>query len=104
MSTLEVIAQEGEVGDGKLDLAKIQAKHEKHIQVLERVREQVPEHAREAIDQAIERSGHSQEVLKVIHEGGKPSDFAPGQNKDKPGKDKDKEKPAKPEKTEKPEK
>ncbi len=102
MSTLEEIAQEGEIGGGKLDLAKIEAKHEKHIQVLERVREQVPEYAREAIDHAIERSGHSQEVLKVIHEGGNPSDFAPGQNKDKPGKDK--EKPAKPEKTEKPEK
>jgi hypothetical protein len=104
MSTLEEIAQEGEIGDGKLDLAKIQAKHEQQIQILERVREQVPEHARDAIDHAIERSGHSQEVLKVLHEGGKPSDFAPGQNKDKPDKDKDKEKPAKPEKTEKPEK
>jgi hypothetical protein len=102
MSTLEEVAQEGEIGVGKLDLAKIQAKHEKHIQVLERVRENVPEHARDAIDHAIERSGHSQEVLKVIHEGGKPSDLAPGQNKDKP--DKVKEKPEKPEKTEKPDK
>ena len=102
MSTLQEVAQEGEVGDSKLDLAKIKVKHEQHIQVLERVREQVPEHARAGIDHAIERSGHSQEVLKVIHEGGKPSDLAPGQNKDKP--DKDKDKPAKPEKTEKPEK
>ncbi|MCJ7567811.1 MAG: DUF5667 domain-containing protein [Anaerolineales bacterium] len=101
MGTLEEIALEGDIGDGKLDLAKIQAKHEKHIQVLERVREQVPEHARAAIDRAIERSGHSQEVLKVIHEGGNPSDLAPGQNRDKPDKDKDKDKP---EKTEKPEK
>ena len=60
MSTLEEIAKEGEIGDGKLDLAKIQAKHEQQIQILERVREQVPEHARDAIDHAIERSGHSQ--------------------------------------------
>ena len=98
MSTLEEIAQEGEIGKGKLDLAKIQAKHEKHVQVLERVREQVPEHARAAIDHAIERSSHSEEVLKVIHEGGNPSDLAPGQVKVKPDKDKNKEKPEKPEK------
>ncbi len=98
MSMLEGIAQEGEIGNGKLDLAKIQAMHEKHIQVLGQVREQVPEHARAAIDHAIERSGRSQEVLKVIQEGGKPSDLAPGQLKDKPEKDKDKEKPEKPEK------
>ncbi len=95
MSTLEEVAQKGEVGDDKLDLAEIKAKHEKHIQVLERVREQVPEHARAGIDHAIERSGHSQEVLKVIHEGGKPSDLAPGQNKEKPEKPEKKEKPEK---------
>ncbi len=99
MGMLEEIAQEGEIGNGNIDLAKIQAKHEEHIQVLERVREQVPEHARAAIDHAIERSGRSQEVLKVIHEGGNPSDLAPGQNKEKPEKDTNK-----PEKTEKPEK
>ncbi len=99
MGMLEEIAQEGEIGNGNIDLAKIQAKHEKHIQVLERVREQVPEHARAAIDHAIERSGRSQEVFKVIHEGGNPSDLAPGQNKEKPEKD-----TIKPEKTEKPEK
>ncbi len=99
MSKLEEIAQEGEIGNGNLDLAKIKAKHEKHIQVLERVREQVPENARAAIDHAIEQSGRSQEVLKVIHEGGKPSDLAPGQLKDKP--DKDKNKPEKPDKPEK---
>ncbi|GAF79110.1 unnamed protein product [marine sediment metagenome] len=101
MSMLEGIAQEGEIGNGKLDLAKIQAMHEKHIQVLGQVREQVPENARAAIDHAIERSGRSQEVLKVIQEGGKPSDLAPGQLKDKPEKDKDKEKPEKPDKPEK---
>ena len=100
LSKLEEIALEGEIGTSNLDLAKIQAKHEKHIQLLERVREQVPENARAAIDQAIERSGRSQKALKDIQEGGKPSDLAPGQNKDKPDKDKDK---GKPEKTEKPE-
>lgn len=99
MSMLEEIAQEGKIGNGNLDLAKIQAKHEQHIQVLEQVRENVPEHARAAIDHAIEQSDHSQEVLKVIREGGNPSDLAPGQNKDKPDKGKDK-----PEKTEKPDK
>lgn len=99
MSNLEEIAQEGEIGNVNLDLAKIQAKHEKHIQVLERVREQVPENARAAIDHAIEQSGRSQEVLKVIREGGKPSDLAPGQLKEKP--DKDKNKPEKPDKPEK---
>jgi hypothetical protein len=101
MSMLEGIAQEGEIGNGKLDMAKIQAMHEKHIQVLGQVREQVPEHARAAIDHAIDRSGRSQEVLKVFQEGGKPSDLAPGQLKDKPEKDKDKEKPEKPDKPEK---
>jgi len=69
MSMLEEIAQEGKIGNGNLDLAKIQAKHEQHIQVLEQVRENVPEHARAAIDHAIEQSDHSQEVLKVIREG-----------------------------------
>lgn len=101
MGMLEEIAQAGEIGPGVLDIAKIEANHEEHIQVLERVREQVPEHARAAIDHAIGRSGHSQEVLKVIHEGGNPGDLAPGRDKDKPKKDKDKDKP---EKTEKPDK
>ena len=68
------------------------------MKVLERVREQVPEYARAAIDHAIEQSGRSQEVLEIIHEGGKPSDLAPGQLKEKPDKDKDKEKPEKPDK------
>ena len=95
MGMLEETAQGGGIGPGKLDIAKIQVQHEKHIQVLERVREQVPEQARAAIDHAIGRSSHSEEVMKKIHEGGNPSDLAPGQNKDKPEKDKDKDKPEK---------
>ena len=101
MIKLEEIAQNSEIDDSTIDLAKIEAKHEKHIQVLERVREQVPAHARAAIDHAIEQTGRSQEVLKVIREDGRPSDFAPGQNKEKPDKNRRKWNP---EKTEKPEK
>jgi hypothetical protein len=101
MIKLEKVAQNSEISEIDLDLPRIQEKHGRHIQVLEKLREQVPAHALAGIDRAIESSGHSQEVLRAIREGGSPSDFAPGQNREKPER---KLRNGKPEKTEKPEK
>ncbi len=56
-----------------------------HQEVLARVREQVPEQAQPAIDHAMERSLHSQEVIQLLHMGGDPSDLAPGQTRTPPG-------------------
>jgi hypothetical protein len=62
----------------------VQSRLVKHIETLERVREQVPSNAQEAIDKAIERSKHSQDVIEQISIGGSPSDLAPGQLKKTP--------------------
>jgi hypothetical protein len=56
---------------------------EQHRQVLERLLEQVPPQAEPAVQQAIERSSHSQEVLEALEQGESPSDLAPGQSKTK---------------------
>jgi hypothetical protein len=58
---------------------QLQEQLEKHIQNLERVREQVPENAKFSIEKAIERSQHSQAVLDALQQGQSPSDLAPGQ-------------------------
>ena len=62
----------------------VQSRLVKHIETLERVREQVPSNAQDAIDKAIERSKHSQDVIEQISTGGSPSDLAPGQLKKTP--------------------
>ena len=65
-------------------LEHVQAKLSKHIETLERVREKVPSNAQDAIDNAIQQSQHSQEVIEQVREGGSPSDLAPGQLKKTP--------------------
>jgi hypothetical protein len=64
-------------------LSQATARVQQHQQVLERLLEQVPSQAAPAIQQAIERSSHSQEVLEALQRGESPSDLAPGQNKTK---------------------
>jgi hypothetical protein len=54
-----------------------------HQEILARVHEQVPEEAQAAIEQAMERSRHSQEVIEQLGES--PSDLAPGQERTPPG-------------------
>jgi hypothetical protein len=90
-------------------LAYVEEKIEKHIYVLNRVLEQVPDSAKGAIERAIERSNHSHEVIKKVKSEEHPSNSAPGQLKqnessdDQPGRGNGKDKD-KPEKTEKPKK
>lgn len=64
-------------------LAQAATRVQQHQQVLERLLEQVPSQAQAAIEQAIERSFHSQDVLEALQQGQSPSDLAPGQNKTK---------------------
>jgi hypothetical protein len=64
-------------------LVQAAASVQQHQQVLEQLLEQVPPQDVPAIEQAIERSSHSQEVLKALQQGQSPSDLAPGQNKTK---------------------
>jgi hypothetical protein len=56
-----------------------------HQEVLQRVREQVPDNAKAAIERALERSSHSMEVILQLSQGGSPSDLAPGQQRTPPG-------------------
>lgn len=56
-----------------------------HQEVLQRVREQLPENAQAAIDRALERSSHSMEVILLLSQGGNPSELAPGQQRTPPG-------------------
>jgi hypothetical protein len=69
-------------------LARATERVQHHQRVLERLLEQVPLQAAPAIEHAIERSSHGEEVLEALQEGLSPSDLAPGQNKTKePGPD-----------------
>jgi hypothetical protein len=88
-------------------LTHVEARIEKHISVLNRVLEQVPDTAKGAVERAIERSNHSHEVIKKVKSDDSPSNSAPGQLKkddsadDQPGRGNGRDKD-KPEKTEKP--
>jgi len=64
-------------------LAQATSRVQQHQQILERLLEQVPAQAQPAIQQAIERSSHGQEVLEALQQGESPSDLAPGQDKEK---------------------
>jgi len=103
IATLDFPGDESEPGS----LTHIEAKLEKHISVLNRVLEQVPENAKAAIERAIEHSTHSTEVIKKVKSDDHPSNTAPGQLKkddssdDHPGRGNGRDKD-KPEKTEKP--
>lgn len=73
-------------------LEHLQTRLDIHIQVLEGVIKKAPAAAQQALQQALERSSHSREVLKKVHGEGHPSDRAPGQNRpDAEDKDKDME-------------
>ncbi len=62
-------------------LARIQLQLQEHIAVLEAVRNQAPAAAQPALDNAIQGSSHSQDVLQQIEAGNSPSEVAPGQLK-----------------------
>jgi hypothetical protein len=62
-------------------LEHLQSRLENHIQVLQRVIDNAPESAHEGLENALEKSSHSREVLESIHGDGHPSENAPGQNK-----------------------
>ncbi len=64
-------------------LAQASARVQQHEQVLGRLLGQVPIQALPAIEQAIERTSHSHEVLEALQQGESPSDLAPGQDKEK---------------------
>ncbi len=88
LDELEMLTEENdEFQPGTLD--HLQTRLDNHIQVLQGVMENAPEPAREALQNALEKSSHSREVLESVHGDGHPSENAPGQNK--PEKDKDKE-------------
>jgi hypothetical protein len=81
VARLTGLAEQAPLADIPGSLEQLQASLEHHIQVLERVRTQVPEKAQQAIDQAILRSSHGQEVIEQVRQGESPSDLAPGQLK-----------------------
>lgn len=64
-------------------LAQASARVQQHERVLEGLLEKVPPQALPAIERAIERTSHSQEVLQALQQGESPSDLAPGQEKEK---------------------
>ncbi len=65
-------------------IVQAEAQVQQHVIVLERVKAQVPEQARAAIERALDRSSHSREVLEQLEQGTSPSDLAPGRNKAQP--------------------
>lgn len=66
-------------GDWDGNWSDIQSSLSHHTEVLENVMQQVPENAQNAIQQAIERSHHGQDVMEILEQGGNPSELAPGQ-------------------------
>lgn len=85
----EAVAKVGEeaehLGDAPLELQALDSQIEAQIQALEQVRDRVPLEAQSAIENALERSRHSQDVLDTLQHGGRPSDLAPGQLKKEDG-------------------
>ena len=82
--------QNDELEPGSLE--HLQNRLDNHIQVLQAVIEKAPEQAREALQNALEKSSHSRDVLENVRGEGHPSDNAPGQNKpEEREKDKDKD-------------
>jgi hypothetical protein len=80
MLELEGLTKENE----DLEPASLEHLHNRlanHIEVLQGVLENAPEPAREALQNALEKSSHSREVLESVHGDGHPSENAPGQNK-----------------------
>lgn len=108
-STLDEIAELDTPSDDRSAgvFAELESKLQNHLTVLYRVLDQVPENAKPAIEKAIEKSNHSQDVLDSVKKRGGPNESAPGQLKkneatnDHPGQGNGHEKD-KPEKTEKP--
>lgn len=106
LSELDQLPADNEPGS----ITRLEEKLAKHLKVLNQVLEQVPASAQPAIQKAIERSSHSQEVINQVKSDDHPSNAAPGQQKneeegnkpeDLPGRGKGRDK-EKPEKTEKP--
>jgi CHASE3 domain sensor protein len=83
-----LVNETGDQQPGSLE--HLQARLDKHIEVLHQVMEKAPEQAQEALQNAIEKSSHSRDVIESVRGGGQPSDNAPGQNKPVE-KDKDKD-------------
>lgn len=91
-SELEVLAEEiDELQPGSLE--HLQARLDRHIQILQGVMENAPEPAREALQNALEKSSHSQDVLESVHGEGHPGENAPGQNKPETGQDHEEDQP-----------
>ncbi|MGD2163164.1 MAG: DUF5667 domain-containing protein [Anaerolineales bacterium] len=85
MDELEGLTNENEDFEpGSLE--HLQSRLENHIQVLQGVLDNAPEQAREALQNALEKSSHAREVLESVHGEGNPSENAPGQNKPDEGK------------------
>lgn len=55
----------------------LEGQHQKLLQVLENA----PDAAKPGLENALDRSSHGKEVIEQIHQGGSPSDLAPGQLK-----------------------
>jgi anion-transporting ArsA/GET3 family ATPase len=89
LDRLQVVADALPEGLQVQVLAQASARVQQHEQVLERLLGQVSTQAVPAIERAIERTSHGQEVLDALQQGQSPSDLAPGQNKEEQGKDKE---------------
>jgi len=83
LDQLQVVADALPDGARSQVLAHAAVRVQQHQLVLERLLTQVPAQAAPAIEHAIERSSHGQEVLEALQQGQTPSDLAPGQNKTK---------------------
>ena len=78
---VQMLAGELPAGDRSAVLAEIQSHLQQHIAVLQSVRDLAPAAAQPALDQAIQGSSHSQDVIEQIQQGNSPSEWAPGQLK-----------------------
>jgi hypothetical protein len=81
LDDITALAPEVDVQHGPQALVQVEESLQHHIGVLQEVRQHVPDSAVSAIDNALQRSAHSQEVLEQLQSGGSPSDLAPGQLK-----------------------
>ncbi|MEW6567611.1 MAG: DUF5667 domain-containing protein [Chloroflexota bacterium] len=78
LDRLLALAGEFSAEDGPGPLVHIDEILGRHLEVLERVRSQAPEEAQQGLDQALERSRHSLEVIEQVLQGEQRQELVPG--------------------------
>lgn len=83
-AALETLLAELEQNGEEDELAVAADNLDRHVLILEALKDRLPEAARRGIEAALESSTHGMKVIEALKNGMDPSELAPGQNRDGP--------------------